>query len=149
MLQTLNFQLGRPIAITFLRRNSKAGSVELLHHWLAKYIIEACLVDYELAHVQPSERAAAALLLSLKVHSPKSQLNKLWNANLSYYSGYKSEELRSTIKKMATVVKDIHNSKFNAAYLKYNSASNQKVASLVTSTSEAIDVMNNFVTGNF
>ena len=144
MLQALNFQLGRPIAITFLRRNSKAGNVDLLHHWLAKYILESCLVEYELAHVQPSEMAAAALLLSLKLHDPKSQLDTLWSANLIYYSGYKFEKLTTTVQKIAMVMKDIHTSKFNAAYVKYNSTSNQKIASVLTSNSEVIDVLNNF-----
>jgi len=146
MLQALNFQLGRPIAITFLRRNSKAGSVDIIHHFVAKYILESCLV-YDLAHVKPSEMAAAALLMSLKLQNPKSQLDKLWNANLTYYSGYKLEKLKSTTQKIAIVVKDIHTSRFNAAYVKYNSASNQKVASLLTSNSEVIDLLKDFAAG--
>ena len=144
MLQGLNFQLGRPIAITFLRRNSKAGNVDLLHHWLAKYILESCLVEYELAHIAPSEMAAAALLLSLKLQDPKSQLDRLWSANLTYYSGYKLENFTTTIQKIAIVMKDIHTSKFNAAYVKYNTTSNQKIASLITSNSEVLVVLNNF-----
>ena len=144
MLQVLDFQLGRPIAITFLRRISKAGNVDLLHHWLAKYILESCLVEYELAHIPPSEMAAAALLLSLKLKDPKSQLDKLWSANLTYYSGYKLKKLTTTLQKIAIVMKDIHTSKFNAAYVKYNSSSNQKIASLLTSNTEVIDVLNNF-----
>ena len=149
MLETLKFQLGRPIAITFLRRNSKAGSVELVHHWLAKYLLESCLRDYDLAQIPPSEMAAAALLLALKLQAPEAQFDNLWNANLAYYSGYKAENLRDTIKRISIVVKDIHTSKFNAAYVKYNSAANQKVASLVTSSQKVITLLANIAQGIF
>ena len=150
MLNALKFEFGRPIAITFLRRNSKAGSVELMHHWIAKYILEACLVEYKLAHIPPSERAAAALLLSLKLQNSQSTLDKLWNNNLKYYSGYKVDQLKGTIRLMANVVKDIHkNSKFNAAYLKFNSASNQKIASDITSNPEKIQMLERFSLGFF
>jgi len=40
ILSSLGFALGRPIAINFLRRFSKAGDVDVVHHTLAKYILE-------------------------------------------------------------------------------------------------------------
>jgi cyclin B len=40
ILCCLDFALGRPIAINFLRRFSKAGDVDVVHHTLAKYILE-------------------------------------------------------------------------------------------------------------
>jgi hypothetical protein len=40
ILSCLDFALGRPIAINFLRRFSKAGDVDVVHHTLAKYILE-------------------------------------------------------------------------------------------------------------
>jgi cyclin B len=40
ILKCLDFSLGRPIAINFLRRFSKAGDVDVVHHTLAKYILE-------------------------------------------------------------------------------------------------------------
>merc|ERR1719318_2552363 len=67
ILATLNFDLGRPLPLHFLRRNSKAGNVDALTHTLAKYAMELTLVDYKMAHIKPSVVAAAALALSLKV----------------------------------------------------------------------------------
>ena len=43
ILRTLNFNLGRPLALHFLRRNSKAGEVDSLQHALAKYFMEVTL----------------------------------------------------------------------------------------------------------
>merc|ERR550539_2147137 len=149
ILEALKYELGRPIAITFLRRNSKAGSVDDIHHWLSKYILEACLVEYDLAHELPSKMAAGALLLLLKLQSPQRQMNTLWTANLAYYSGYKAEHLLEIIKKMATVMKEIHTSKFNAAYVKYNSSSHQKVASLITENSIIRATLTSFAQGHF
>ena len=37
ILSVLNFDLGRPLPLHFLRRASKAGSVEAITHTLAKY----------------------------------------------------------------------------------------------------------------
>lgn len=149
MLNALKFEFGRPIAITFLRRNSKAGSVELEHHWVAKYILEACLVEYKLAHIAPSLMAAAALLLSLKLKDPLSKFEKLWNNNLKFYSGYKVDQLKSIIQVMASVVKDVHKSKYNAAYIKFNSSSNQKIASAITSDSVRMQMLENYSQGIF
>ena len=42
ILNTLNFDLGRPLPLHFLRRASKAGGVEAATHTLAKYVV--CLV---------------------------------------------------------------------------------------------------------
>ena len=148
MLQVLKFQLGRPLAIHFLRRNSKAGSVEIEHHWLAKYILEACMVEYDLAHIAPSKMAAASLLLSLKLLN-KGQFETMWSPNLAYYSGYKLANLKDTIQKIAAVMKDIHTSKFNAAYNKYKSTSNQRVALMIAENAQVLYVLKDLSQGNF
>lgn len=67
MLLKLDFNVGRPLPLQFLRRYSKAGEVDATQHALAKYVMELSLVDYEMCHVKPSLLAAAALCLSLRV----------------------------------------------------------------------------------
>lgn len=74
ILKALSFNIGKPIALNFLRRNSKAGYVGVRHHTLAKYILEESLTNYPLASVKPSEKAAAALLISLKILDPSLSL---------------------------------------------------------------------------
>ena len=66
ILRTLDFQLGRPLPLHFLRRNSKAGEVDANKHTLAKYLMELTLVDYGMVHYAPSQISAAALCLSIK-----------------------------------------------------------------------------------
>ena len=67
MLNTLGFNFSRPLPLHFLRRNSKAGDVDVLQHTVAKYLIEMSLLEYDMAHVPPSLMAAAALFLSLRL----------------------------------------------------------------------------------
>ena len=43
ILSSLSFELGRPLPLNFLRRNSKAGNVDALVHTLAKYVMELTL----------------------------------------------------------------------------------------------------------
>ena len=46
ILSSLEFNLGRPLPLNFLRRNSKAGNVDALVHTLAKYVMELTLGIY-------------------------------------------------------------------------------------------------------
>lgn len=64
VLRTLNFQLGRPLPLHFLRRASKVASSDVERHTLAKYLMELTLIDYDMVHYRPSEVAAASLCLS-------------------------------------------------------------------------------------
>lgn len=58
--QALDFQLGKPLPIHFLRRFSKATSsngstISGSHHMMAKYFIELASIEYNLAKYSPSE----------------------------------------------------------------------------------------------
>ena len=49
ILDTLEFDLGRPLPLHFLRRNSKAGNVDALTHTMAKYIMELVSSIFKIA----------------------------------------------------------------------------------------------------
>ncbi len=51
-------------------RNSKAGDVDVLQHMLAKYLLEASIVEYDMVNYSPSIMAAAALYFSLLLLEP-------------------------------------------------------------------------------
>uniref|UniRef100_A0A8C0QYG0 G2/mitotic-specific cyclin-B1 n=1 Tax=Canis lupus dingo TaxID=286419 RepID=A0A8C0QYG0_CANLU len=62
ILRSLNFGLGRPLPLHFLRRASKIGEVDVEQHTLAKYLMELSMLDYDMVHFPPSQIAAGHYL---------------------------------------------------------------------------------------
>lgn len=64
MLQTLDYHLGYPNPMNFLRRISKATDYDQDTRTVAKYLMEVSLVDPQFLEYVPSHIAAAAMYLS-------------------------------------------------------------------------------------
>jgi len=106
IMAVLRFDLGRPLPLHFLRRNSKAGQVDATIHTLAKYAMELTLVEYNWAHVPPSKTAAAALAISLLLleRDENKTIQELWTETVSYYSNYTLESIRDNIVELASLI---------------------------------------------
>merc|ERR1711974_18535 len=135
ILSSLEFNLGRPLPLNFLRRNSKAGNVDALVHTLAKYVMELTLVNYEFAHWEPSKLSAAALALSLKVlDRDEKSIQELWTPTLVHYTAYSFEKLRKMITELASWVWDTTkqpaDAKLMAVRKKYEDKKLSKIAGL-------------------
>ncbi|NXH22404.1 CCNB2 protein, partial [Bucco capensis] len=119
ILQELNFTLGRPLPIHFLRRASKAGEADAKQHTLAKYLMELTLIDYDMVHHRPSEIAAASLCLSQKILGCNE-----WGTKQQYYTGYTEDSLMMTMKHMAKNVVKVNDksAKYTAVKNKYSSS---------------------------
>merc|ERR1719435_182777 len=130
ILNTLSFNMTRPLPLHFLRRNSKAGDVDVLQHNLAKYIMEVSLLEYEMAHHPPSLVAGAALYLSLRLLEPDVTLSTVWTSALSSYSTYTNKDLLPLVCRMAEVLVNMGSSKLQAVRTKYTSKKFMKVADL-------------------
>jgi hypothetical protein len=153
ILATLNFDLGRPLPLHFLRRNSKAGNVDALTHTLAKYAMELTLVDYKMAHIKPSVVAAAALALSLKVledrnrtheEEPKA-IGEMWNSTLVHYTTYTFDMISDSVEKLAalmlTTSKASATTKNMAVRKKYEDKKLSKIAMLAELTGPTMEAM--------
>ncbi|XP_072133834.1 G2/mitotic-specific cyclin-B2 [Mobula birostris] len=127
ILKELEFNLGRPLPLHFLRRASKAANVDAEKHTLAKYLMELTVMDYSMVHIYPSEIAAAALCLALKVLD-QSQ----WTPVQQYYTGYSEESLLPTMKHMAKNVVKVNEglTKHVAIKNKYASAKLLKISTI-------------------
>merc|ERR1711874_817221 len=102
VLAVLNFNLGRPLPLHFLRRASKAGGVEAATHTLAKYIMELSLGAYTMCSVPPSVLAASALALAMRCLDSKSRLASVWSSTLEHYTHYSLDHLKPVIQQLAT-----------------------------------------------
>jgi len=153
ILSTLRFDLGRPLPLHFLRRNSKAGNVDALTHTLAKYAMELTLVDYKMAHIKPSVIAAAALALSLKVLEDRNRMeeekpkaiSEMWNSTLVHYTTYTFDMISDTVEKLAglmlTTSKADAKSKNMAVRKKYEDKKLSKIALFAELTGPSMEAM--------
>ncbi|XDA83446.1 hypothetical protein R6Z07F_013337 [Ovis aries] len=96
ILRALNFSLGRPLPLHFLRRASKIGEVDVELHTLAKYLMELTMLDYDMVHFPPSQIAAGAFCLALKILD-----NGEWTPTLQHYLSYTEESLLVVMQHLA------------------------------------------------
>lgn len=89
MIDVLEFDMGWPGPMSFLRRVSKADDYDYETRTLAKYFLEITIMDHRFVASQPSWLAAGAHYLLRKM------LNKGHWTNLHvFYSGYTEEQLK-------------------------------------------------------
>ncbi|XP_022059729.2 G2/mitotic-specific cyclin-B1 [Acanthochromis polyacanthus] len=127
ILRVLNFKLGRPLPLQFLRRASKIYEVTAEQHTLAKYLLELTMVDYEMAHFPPSLMASAALALTLKVLDAGE-----WDATLQHYMDYTAESLIPVMAHIAKNVVRVNDglTKHMAIKGKYSTSKQMRIATI-------------------
>lgn len=89
MIDVLEFEMGWPGPMSFLRRTSKADDYDYETRTLAKYFLEITIMDYRFVSSPPSWLAAGAHYLSRLLLSRGE-----WTKNHIFYSGYTSEQLK-------------------------------------------------------
>merc|ERR1712117_278493 len=110
ILKTLDFDLGRPLPINFLRRCSKAGLVDGDIHGLAKYVM------------------ALTMHLLDPAHPP---LRQVWTSTLAHYTAYGLTDIEETIRGLAETLLTIHHVQgINVDYLPGSTNSGKKVKAI-------------------
>lgn len=113
MIDVLEFDMGWPGPMSFLRRTSKADDYDYETRTLAKYFLEVTIIDHRFVALQPSWLAAGAHYLLRKI------LNKgAWTELHVFYSGYTEEQLRPLAKIYLEICLDAEN-QHRAIYEKY------------------------------
>ncbi|XP_068428574.1 G2/mitotic-specific cyclin-B2 [Clinocottus analis] len=138
VLRTLNFALGRPLPLHFLRRASKVASSDVERHTLAKYLMELTLLDYDMVHYRPSEIAAASLCLSQLL------LEGLpWSPTQQHYSTYNAAHLKPIMQHIARNVVMVNEgkTKFQAVKNKYSSSKLMKISLVPQLASATVKTM--------
>jgi cyclin B len=67
MLMMLDFNIVNPSSFRFLERFSKIAGMNLKQFNLARYLIELPLIEYRMLKYSPSNIAASAVYLTLKI----------------------------------------------------------------------------------
>lgn len=125
MIDTLEFEIGWPGPMSFLRRISKADDYEYDIRTLAKYLLETTIMDAKLTAAPPSWLASGAYFLSRVILGSND-----WTYKHIYYSGYTQEQIFS----LATVMLEncrYAESRHQAIWKKYSERRQHRSAQVV------------------
>jgi hypothetical protein len=113
MLSMLQFELGWPGPMSFLRRISKADDYDLETRTLAKYFLEVTVMDERFVGCTPSFLAAGAHCMArLMIHYDE------WSKAHVHYSNYTWSQLRQLLAAILECCEDPHKH-HSAVYDKY------------------------------
>lgn len=118
IVKRLRFELGRPLPLHFLRRNSKAAHASPKIHTLAKFLMELSLLNHVCSSWSPSLLAATALFVTLKVMSDDP--DNCWNPTIQYYSNYKESDLLPCASYLCSIILKSETWKYQNVRKKYS-----------------------------
>ncbi|GLT67717.1 hypothetical protein SLA2020_400050 [Shorea laevis] len=132
VLRYFGFQVFAPTAETFLRRflraaqaSYKSASLEL--EFLANYLAELTLIDYDFLNFLPSTTAASAVFLA---RWTLDQSCHPWNPTLEHYTAYKASDLKTTVHALQKLQLNADGCPLNAIRMKYRQEKFKSVATL-------------------
>uniref|UniRef100_A0A663N1U9 Cyclin B1 n=1 Tax=Athene cunicularia TaxID=194338 RepID=A0A663N1U9_ATHCN len=124
ILKALDFCLGCPLPPHFLRRIAKIAKV--IEYSLAKYLMELCIMDYDMVYFPSSKIAAAAACLTLKLLK-----GCKWTPTLQHCTSYTDSNLLPVMQHICKFVNRVHLIKFlslQAIKNKYAMSTNYKIS---------------------
>jgi cyclin B len=133
ILAALNFRVCRPTAVQFLERYQSVNGCDDTHNYLAQYLLELSLVDYNMVKYSPSHVAAAAVLLSNKLlrHQPS------WKEACVKHTKLTEQKLKECAKEMCALLEHAEHNSMQAVRKKFSNAKYHSVAKLTFSGAPA------------
>ncbi|XP_074296210.1 putative cyclin-B3-1 isoform X2 [Silene latifolia] len=115
ILKKLKFRMNLPTPYVFMLRFLKASQSEKKLEHLAFYLIELCLIDYEVLKFRPS------LLCASAVYVARCTLNKspAWTPLLEKHAHYSKIQIRECAQKILSIHKDASSCLLKVTYDKY------------------------------
>ncbi|KAF9559754.1 hypothetical protein EC968_006479 [Mortierella alpina] len=108
MLRALNYEMGAPGPMSFLRRISQADNYDPEIRTLAKYLVDLTLCDHRFIAVPSSMVAAVAYCASMRLLSTGS-----WTARHEFFSGYTEATLSGPLNVLLTLLEQPMQSLFS------------------------------------
>ncbi|GKV48324.1 hypothetical protein SLEP1_g55148 [Rubroshorea leprosula] len=118
MINTLQFNLSVPTSYVFMRRFLKAAQSNKKLELLSFFIIELCLVEYEMLKFPPSLLAAAA------IYTAQCTLygSKQWTKTSEWYTAYSEEQLLECSRLMVSFHQKAGTGKLTGVHRKYSTS---------------------------
>ncbi|XP_075483140.1 G2/mitotic-specific cyclin-2-like isoform X2 [Primulina tabacum] len=118
MLNTLQFNMSVPTAYVFMKRVLKAAQSDRKLETLSFFLIELCLVEYEMLKYPPSFMAAAA------TYTAQASLYGIgqWNKTCQHHTGYSEDQLLECSRMMVRFHQLAAAGKLTGVHRKYNTS---------------------------
>ncbi|CAN8304624.1 unnamed protein product [Cochlearia groenlandica] len=115
---TLQFNFSVPTLYVFMKRFLKASQSDKKLEVLSFFIVELCLVEYEMLEYTPSKLAASA------IYTAQCTLKGFeeWSKTCEFHTGYKEEELMVCARKMVGFHQKAGTGKLTGVHKKYNTS---------------------------
>nr|GMD65253.1 G2/mitotic-specific cyclin-2 [Ipomoea batatas] len=116
MANTLQFNFSVPTPYAFMMRFLKAAQFDKELECLSFFLLELCLVDYQMLRFPPSELAAAAVFTAQCTLVGFKQ----WSKTCEKYTNYAEHQLLECSKEMVTLHENAGFGELTAVYRKYD-----------------------------
>lgn len=130
ILLTLQFDLTSPSAYRFLQRYRKLSSIvanEDKVFFFAQYLQEISLLDASLLKYNPSELAAASLILSAR--SIK-KVSNIWNKEMEKATDYSEQQLNPVVEDVKSFILEVNPKFLTTLKYKFSKVEYKEVANL-------------------
>lgn len=133
MLMYLDFNVVSPSSYRFLERFSKIAGLSQKQFNLARYLIELPLIEYRMLKYSPSNLAASAVYLTLKI-LPRQDENMqdvkqpAWEPKMQDHTGYQENDLRPCAKDLCILLQGIEKCSLQAVRKKFSHPNFNEVA---------------------
>ncbi|CAN8240170.1 unnamed protein product [Cochlearia groenlandica] len=118
MANTLQFNFCLPTPYVFMRRFLKAAQSDKKLELLSFFMIELCLVEYEMLEYTPSQLAASAIYTAQCTILGFEE----WSKTCEFHTGYTEEMLRECSRKMVGLHHKAGTGKLTGVHRKYNTS---------------------------
>lgn len=118
ILNTLEFNMSVPTPYVFLKRYLKAAQSEIKLEQMSFYLMELCLVEYEMIKFTPSFLAAAS------VYTAQCSLYglKQWSKTCEWHTNYTEDQLLECSRMMVKCHEKAGTGRLTGVYRKYNTS---------------------------
>ncbi|KAL6543448.1 G2/mitotic-specific cyclin-1 [Orobanche hederae] len=118
MLNTLQFNMSVPTPYVFMRRFLKAAQSDKKLELLSFFLIELCLVEYEMLKYPPSLLAAAAIYTAQSTVYGVGQ----WSKTCEWHTGYSEDQLLECSRLVVGFHDNAATGKLTGVHRKYNTS---------------------------
>ncbi|KAJ4835846.1 Cyclin-B2-4 [Turnera subulata] len=118
MVNTLQFNLSVPTPYVFMRRFLKAAQSDKKLELLSFFMVELCLVEYDMLRFPASLLAAAAIYTAQCTFAG----SKSWSKTSEWYTTYSEEQLLECSRLMVTLHQNAATGKLTGVHRKYSTS---------------------------